>query len=108
MLFQQNARSIIGSMSKLVDIAGKIPMEKPSKGYSRFMKSMHNLFKDRAGYATIFHCIGFDFFSDEDCIILLDMNLRKLQEIVENRETWHAGKSMGSQRVRHDLAVEQP
>ena len=66
-LFQQNARSIIGSMSKLVDIAGEIPMEKPSKGYSRFMKRMHNLFKDRAGYATIFHCIGFDFFSDEDC-----------------------------------------
>ena len=36
----------------------------------------------------------------------LDMNLSKLQEIVKDRETWHAA-SMGSQRVGLDLAVEQ-
>ena len=33
---------------------------------------------------------------------LMDMSLRKLQELVMDREAWHA-VSMGSQRVRHDL-----
>ena len=36
----------------------------------------------------------------------LDMNLSKLQEIVEDRGAWHA-ESMGSQRVRHDLVTEK-
>ena len=34
------------------------------------------------------------------------MNLSKLQEILKDREDWHAA-FMGSQRVRHDLATEQ-
>ena len=29
----------------------------------------------------------------------MDMNLSKLQEIVENREAWHAIQSIGSKRV---------
>ena len=32
----------------------------------------------------------------------MDVNLRKLQEMVEDRETWQA-QSTGSQRGRHDL-----
>ena len=37
----------------------------------------------------------------------MDMSLNKLQEIVKAREAWHASRqSMGSQRVRHDLATE--
>ena len=35
-----------------------------------------------------------------------DMNLSKLQEIVKDREPGVL-QSMGSQRVRHDLATEQ-
>ena len=37
---------------------------------------------------------------------LTDMNLSKLQELVEDRESW-CGQSMGSQRVGHDLATVQ-
>ena len=36
----------------------------------------------------------------------MDMNLSKLQEIVKDREAWHAAVQE-SQRVRHDLATEQ-
>ena len=36
----------------------------------------------------------------------MDMTLSKLQEIVEDREAWRA-ESMGSQRGRHDLVIEQ-
>ena len=36
----------------------------------------------------------------------MDMNLSKLQEIVKDREAWHAAEH-GVTRVRHDLAVEQ-
>ena len=32
-----------------------------------------------------------------------DMNMSKLQEIVEDKEAWF----VGSQRVRHDLVTEQ-
>ena len=35
----------------------------------------------------------------------MDMNLNKLQEIVKDREAWHA-ESTGLQRIRHDLATE--
>ena len=31
----------------------------------------------------------------------MDMNLRKVWNIVNDKEAWHA-ESMGSQRVRHD------
>ena len=34
----------------------------------------------------------------------MDMNLSKLQEIVEDREAWHV--TMGLQRVGHDLATD--
>jgi len=36
---------------------------------------------------------------------LMDMSLSKLQELVMDREAWHA-ESMGSQRVGHDWATE--
>ena len=36
----------------------------------------------------------------------MDMSLNKLQEIVKDREAWHA-TVYGLQRVRHDLATEQ-
>ena len=39
-------------------------------------------------------------------LTLRDMNLRKLQEMVKDRAAWHAA-SVESQRVRHDLAIEQ-
>ena len=35
-----------------------------------------------------------------------DMNLSKLQEIVKDREAWHAAVHWG-RRVRHDLSTEQ-
>ena len=35
----------------------------------------------------------------------MDMNLSKLQEMLKNRETWHA-LSMGSQRARHAWVTE--
>jgi len=35
----------------------------------------------------------------------MDMSLSKLQELVMDREDWHA-MSMGSQRVGHDQATE--
>ena len=37
---------------------------------------------------------------------LMDMNLGKLQEMVKDREAWHAAV-MGWQRVGHDLVTEQ-
>ena len=37
----------------------------------------------------------------------VDMSLSKLQEIVNDREAWHTTHSIGSQRVRHNLATEQ-
>ena len=36
----------------------------------------------------------------------MDMNLGKLQEIVKDKEAWHA-QSMGLQRVGYDFAMEQ-
>ena len=36
----------------------------------------------------------------------IDMNMSKLQEIVEHRGAWHAAVHE-SQRVRHDLVTEQ-
>ena len=36
----------------------------------------------------------------------MDMSLRKLQEMVKDREAWHAAIHM-SQRVGHDLATEK-
>ena len=36
----------------------------------------------------------------------MDMSLRKLWDIVNDKEAWHA-ESMGSQRVRRNLVTEQ-
>ena len=36
----------------------------------------------------------------------MDMNLGKLQDMVRDREAWHAAVH-GSQRVGHNLATEQ-
>ena len=36
----------------------------------------------------------------------IDMSLGKLQEIVKNREAWHAAV-MELQRVTHDIVAEQ-
>ena len=36
----------------------------------------------------------------------MDMNLGKLQEMVRDREAWHA-EVIGSQRIRHDWESEQ-
>ena len=36
----------------------------------------------------------------------MDMSLSKLQEMVKDREAWVL-QSMGLQRVRHDLVMEQ-
>ena len=36
----------------------------------------------------------------------MDMSLKKLQEVVKDREAWHAAIHM-SQRVGHDLVTEK-
>ena len=36
----------------------------------------------------------------------VNMSLSKLQELVMDREAWHASQSMGLQRVIHDWATE--
>ena len=36
----------------------------------------------------------------------MDMNLSKLQEVVEDREAWLL-QSMGLQRIRHNLVTKQ-
>ena len=37
----------------------------------------------------------------------MDMSLSKLQEMVKDREAWHAVLPMGLQRVGHDWVTEQ-
>ena len=38
----------------------------------------------------------------------MDVNLSKLQKIMEDRRAWHATvQSMGLQKLRHDLVTEQ-
>ena len=37
----------------------------------------------------------------------MDMSLRKLWEIVKDREGWHTASQWGCQRVGHDLVAEQ-
>ena len=42
----------------------------------------------------------------DDIIKLMDMSLSKLQEIVKDKEAWHAALP-GSQTVSYDLSTEQ-
>ena len=37
----------------------------------------------------------------------MDMSLRKLWEMVKERESWHAASQLGCQRAGHDLAAEK-
>ena len=40
--FLSNAKVIIETMHKVVDVAGRVPMTIPSKGYSLFITNLHN------------------------------------------------------------------
>ena len=42
----------------------------------------------------------------DDITDSMDINLSKLWEIVNDRETWFGLQSKGSRRFRHDLATE--
>ena len=64
--FQQYIKNLVDLLQKLVEIANRVPIDRPSRGYSLFVTNVHKLFKERAGYATVFRGIGFDFFADED------------------------------------------
>ena len=37
----------------------------------------------------------------------MDISLSKLQEIVKDRGAWYVLQSLGTQRVRHNLEIEQ-
>ena len=65
--FYYNAQQIIDTLGHLIEVMEQLPLVKPSEGYSVFITRMHELLKDRPGYATIFSKIGFEHFSDEDC-----------------------------------------
>lgn len=64
--FRRNAKPIVEILTSLIELMQRIPIEKPSDGYSLFMYNLHKLLKDRPGYATVFKSVGFDSFSEED------------------------------------------
>lgn len=64
--FYNNARQIVKTLTSLVELMQRMPIERPSDGYSLFMSNLHKLLKDRPGYAAVFKSVGFDSFSDED------------------------------------------
>ena len=59
------------------------------------MKDLCSLLPLRRGLTYL--TVGFQ----RRCFIPVDMNLSKLQEIVEDREAWHAAVH-GVAKVRHD------
>lgn len=64
--FYRNAQYIINILTSLVELMNRMPIAKPSDGYSLFAANLHKLLKDRPGYAAVFKLVGFDFFSNED------------------------------------------
>ena len=81
--FEQNVRHLVNLLKQLVEVANRVPMERPSKGYSSFMSHVHRLFKDRHGYATVFHEIGFQSFSAEDYAPYQSQSGRSVLPLVE-------------------------
>lgn len=81
--FQQNIRNLVDLLQKLVEIADRVPMDRPSRAYSLFATNVHKLFKERAGYATVFYGIGFNFFADEDYKPFVTETGRSVMPLVE-------------------------
>lgn len=104
--FQQNIKNLVDLLQKLVEIADRVPMDRPSRAYSLFATNVHKLFKDRAGYATVFHEIGFDFFSDEDCKVFKTESGKSIPPLAEQIYLAYT-KALLSGLARNDEKAKQ-